>query len=161
MRSATPSMRPEEISAAGELAGEAAGHLALQIRDMHHGIASRVFGALGDAAKPVQAMHDGIAEGAYAAARGLAKGLVRGGAHAASAARRPDAPSLEHSVTGRLAIGALNGAFGDSIHGRGNRLAVPMSLRRNGRNVELTERALARAYPTASSRLIGVRPWIV
>jgi pimeloyl-ACP methyl ester carboxylesterase len=146
-------MRPEEISAAGELAGEAVGHLALQIRDMHQGIAGRVFGALGDAAKPARVMHDGIAEGAYAAARGLAKGLVHGGVLAASAARRPDAPSLEQSVTGRLAIGALNGAFGDSIHGRGNRLAVPMSLRRDGRDVELTARALAGAYPDASPRI--------
>ena len=146
-------MQPDEITAAGELAGEAAGHFAQQIRDMHHGIAGRVFGALGDAAKPVQTIHDGIAESAYAAARGLTKGLVRGGALAFSATRRPDAPSLEHSVRGRLAVGALNGAFGDSLQRRGNPLAVPMSLRRRGRNVELTERALAAAYPDATTRI--------
>ncbi len=146
-------MQPDEITAAGELAGEAAGHLALQIREMHHGIAGRVFDALGDAAKPVQVLHDGIAEGAYAAARGLTKGLVRGGALAFSATRGPGAPSVEHSLRGRLAVGALNGAFGDSMQRRGNRLAVPMSLRQHGRNVELTERALASAYPDATGRV--------
>jgi hypothetical protein len=51
------------------------------------------------------------------------------------------------------AAGALNGAFGDSMHRRGNRLAVPMSLRLHGRNVELTERALAAAYPDATTRI--------
>ena len=36
---------------------------------------------------------------------------------------------------------------------RGNRLAVPMSLRQHGRNVELTERGLADAYPDATTRI--------
>ncbi len=146
-------MQPDEIAAVGELAGEAAGHLAQQARDMHTGIAGRVFGALGSAAAPVQAVHDGIAEAAYTAASGLTKGVVRGGALAVSVARRPDAPSLEQSPGGRLAVGALNGAFGDSLHRRGNRLAVSMTLRQHGLNVELTEPALADAFPEATARI--------
>jgi pimeloyl-ACP methyl ester carboxylesterase len=147
-------MQPDEITAAGELAGEAVGHLAQQARDMHAGIAGRVFGALGEAAAPVQVIHDGIADAAYTAARGLTKGLVRGGALAVSLARRPDAPSVEESLRGRLAVGALNGAFGDDIQRRGNRLAVTMGLRRDGRNVAPTADGLAEAFPRATGRLV-------
>jgi hypothetical protein len=86
-------MQPDEVTAVGEMAGEAAAHLAHQARDMHAGIAGRVFSALGSAAAPAQVIHDGIAETAYAAARGLTKGLVRGGALAFSVTRPRDAPT--------------------------------------------------------------------
>ncbi len=147
-------MQPDEITAAGELAGEAAGHLTRQVQDMHAGIAGRVFDALGSSARPVQVIHDNLAEGAYAAARGLTKGLVRGGALAFSRVRRPDAPSLEESLGGRLVVGAVNGAFGDSIHRRGNPLALTMSLRAAGRDVAPDRTAIAEAFPAATARLV-------
>jgi pimeloyl-ACP methyl ester carboxylesterase len=146
-------MRPEEITALGELAGEAAASVALQVRDVHEGVATRVFGTMGVLAKPVKIVHDEVSNRAYKAAWGLTKGVVRGGAVAISAARRPDADSIEHSVVGRLTVGALNGAFGDSLQRHGNPLTLRMTVRRKGEDVELTSGGLARAYPEASSRI--------
>ena len=119
---------------------------------MHHGIAGRVFGALGDAAGRSGWSHDRIAEGAYAAARSLTRASgPRRRARVQRDRAAADAPSLEHSLRGRLAVGALNGAFGDSLQRRGNRLALPMSLRLDGRNVEL-DRARRWRAPTRTPR---------
>jgi hypothetical protein len=43
-------MRPEEITAFGDLVGEAAAAGAAQIRELHEGIAARVWSAVGPAA---------------------------------------------------------------------------------------------------------------
>jgi hypothetical protein len=87
-------MRPEEARALGRLGGEAAGGIAVQARDVHAGIAGRVFGLLGRQADPIRAAHDRISAGAYAAARALTGSLVRGGAFAYALTRPVDAPSL-------------------------------------------------------------------
>ena len=67
-------MRRDEVKALGDLAGEAAAGIAEQARDVHAGVAQRVFGALrvlGPAAEPVRVIHDGISRVAYAAAGSL------------------------------------------------------------------------------------------
>jgi hypothetical protein len=50
-------------------------------------------------------MHDQIADYAYGAARTIGGALARAGAHAVSFTRPDDAPAIEHSVAGRLAVG--------------------------------------------------------
>ena len=87
-------MRREELRALGALAGDAAAGIATQAREVHEGIAARVFGGLGPTAAPVRVAHDQISTRAYAAASALTGALVRGGAAAASVARREDAPSV-------------------------------------------------------------------
>jgi pimeloyl-ACP methyl ester carboxylesterase len=146
-------MRPEEVTALGELAGEAAAGFTSQIREMHSGIAGRVWGAVGIGAAPARAMHDQIAEEAYAAAGVLARAMLRGGARAFSLTRPDDARSIHESVPGRLAVGALNGAFGDGMHSRDSALALKMTLRRGGHDVAATRDGLAEAYPVATPRL--------
>jgi pimeloyl-ACP methyl ester carboxylesterase len=146
-------MRPEEVTALGELAGSAASSMTSQIRDMHRGIAARTFNAIGTAAAPVQLIHDAIAERAYDATRVATAALLRGGARAISLTRPEDAPSIERSVRGRLAVGALNGVFGDGLHEQGNALALRMTLRRGGGDLEITPAALAEAFGDATPRL--------
>jgi pimeloyl-ACP methyl ester carboxylesterase len=146
-------MQPEEARAVGELAGEAAAGLAAQIRDVHRGIAGRVFGLLGQPAGPVRAMHDGIATAAYGGARVLTGGLVRSGGFAYGLTRDAGAPSLEDSVPGRLAVGAINGAWGDRLEQRRSVLARKMTLRRGGRDLALDASALRSAAPDAGPRL--------
>ena len=51
---APASMRPEELRALGDLAGDAAAGIASQAREVHESIAARVFGALGPTAAPVR-----------------------------------------------------------------------------------------------------------
>jgi pimeloyl-ACP methyl ester carboxylesterase len=146
-------MRPKELIALGELAGEAAAGTANHIRDMHESIATRVWTAVGPMAEPVRIAHDRIASGAYSFAGALTRALVRESARALSAVQAPDAPSIERSVAGRTVVGALNGAFGDRLERTDNALTLSMTLRRGGRDVELTRDGLRRAYPDATPRL--------
>jgi pimeloyl-ACP methyl ester carboxylesterase len=78
---------------------------------------------------------------------------VRAGADVLSSRQPSDAPSMDETPTGRIALGALNGAFGDLLAERGSGLALPMTLRHGGRDVVLTRTALAGAYPRATPRL--------
>jgi pimeloyl-ACP methyl ester carboxylesterase len=146
-------MRPEEIAALGELAGDAAAGATKQIHELHTGIAGRVWSRVGPAALPVRIAHDQIAKRAYTAASELTRGVVRAGAQAASRAQPPHAPSIQRSPAGRAVVSALNGAFGDSLLRRGNPLALGMSVRRKGQDVELTRSELTRAYPNAKPKL--------
>ena len=71
-----------------------AGH----IKDMHEGIAKRVWSAVGPMAVPVRIAHDRIATRTYEAARGLTRALVKAGANVASNVRPPDSPSIERAI---------------------------------------------------------------
>ena len=146
-------MRPEEVTALGELAGDAVAGLTAQIRELHHGIAERAFAGVGAAAAPARLLHDQISHYAYEAAKSVGGGLLRAGARAISVTRPPEARSIEESVPGRLAIGALNGAVGDGLHARGSALATTMSIRRGGRQIAVSRESLAHAFPDATPRL--------
>jgi hypothetical protein len=146
-------MRPDEISALGELAGDAARATSARVQELHTGVARRIFRAVGPAALPVRVAHDAIARGAYAAAGEVSRAVVRAGATAAGLTASRDAASIEDTALGRGVVGVLNGAFGDSLHQRGNRLAVPMSLRRGGHDVEPSRDTLCQTYPDATPRL--------
>jgi pimeloyl-ACP methyl ester carboxylesterase len=147
-------MRPEEIAALGDLAGDAAAGATEQIHEMHAGIARRVWRRVGPASIPVMIAHDRIARKAYTAAGELTRTIVRAGAQAASAAQSPDSPSVQRSPAGRVLVSALNGAFGDTLVQRGNPLALPMAFRRRGQDLELDAASIAAAYPHAKPRLV-------
>jgi pimeloyl-ACP methyl ester carboxylesterase len=146
-------LRPDEVSAFGDLAADAAAETAGLVRDLHEAIARRVFAAVGPGAAPVRATHDRIAHAMYASSRGLVRGIVEVGALAASATRPADAPSIERSTFGRAVVGALNGLYGDAFMRRGNQLALEMTLRRGGQDVDLTATGLCRAFPDATPRV--------
>jgi pimeloyl-ACP methyl ester carboxylesterase len=146
-------MQPEEVAALGEVAGEAVAGVARHIRDLHEGIAERVWRSVGTMATPVQAVHDRVAGGIYGGVSSSLSSAARVGARAISARTSPQAPSLQRSPAARFAVGALNGAFGDKLDQRGNALAWPMTLRRHGREVEVNRAALAAAYPQRTGRL--------
>jgi pimeloyl-ACP methyl ester carboxylesterase len=129
-------MRPQELRALGELAGEAIGGVATRIEEMHAGISQRAFDGVGVAAIPVKFVHERISRAAFAATRATLRGTVRSGTRLVSLTRPDSGSSLEESVVGRLAIGALNGAFGD-------RLSEPLAC----------EMCVARAIEDPSDRL--------
>ena len=112
---------------AGELAGDLLAAGGTVVSDMHDGIAGRQFGALGNAARPVQILHDGVASGVYKTVR-LGLRAARG-AHAAALRAADDAPS--RPPRGSVALGALNGFLGDRLAARGSELALPMTIRRD------------------------------
>ncbi len=149
-------MRRDELSALGDLAGDAAAGIAGQARDVHRSIATRVFGALGPSAAPVREVHDRVATRAYGVASVLTGTVVKGAAAATGlgwAERGPDAPSLTDATPGRVAVGAINGMLGDRLHRDGSALETPMAVRVRGRDVGLDPDALRRAFPDATPRL--------
>jgi pimeloyl-ACP methyl ester carboxylesterase len=147
-------MRPDEIRALGDLSGDAAASVASQVREVHQGVAKRVFSSLGPAGSAVRVVHDRMADGAYTGAHTLTGALVRGGAHAYSRTRADDGPSMEETLSGRLAVGALNGAWGDLLEQRDSVLATRMTLRSRGRDLAMDRSSLARAFPVAGSRVV-------
>lgn len=146
-------MRSQEVRALGELASEAFGGATARIQEMHEGIAGRVFDSVGVTASPVQLIHDGIAHGVYAGVRVAFGSAIRAGARAISLTRPPEAPSLEQATAGRVALGALNGAFGDRLERQRSPLAVHMTVRRGGAALDLETDAVRAAFPDTTPRL--------
>jgi pimeloyl-ACP methyl ester carboxylesterase len=123
---------PDEYTAVGELAGDGFSVAVARIHETHEGIAERVFGSIGTVSAPVRLTHDAIAALAYGATATIGGSLLRLAGRAASMAAGPDATSIERTAAGRVALGALSGAFGDTLARRGNALAVPMAARPRG-----------------------------
>lgn len=147
-------MRRDELTALGELVADGAAAGAAQIREMHMGIAERVWRGVGPMGVPIRLVHDRLAGAGYAAARELTRATVRGGIDALARVRPPSDSSLEDAPSGRAIVGALNGVWGDTLDRRGSRLSLSTSLRRAGRDVPPTEDDLRAAYPHAQSRVV-------
>jgi pimeloyl-ACP methyl ester carboxylesterase len=143
----------DESHAVGMLAGAALGGTGTFLQEVHQAVASRPFRALGLMGAPVRFIHDRIARFAY---RGVSLGLgavPRAGAAVIARATPSEAPALSDSLRGSIALGAVNGAVGDTLANQRNPLALTMSVRERGREVALDRAGLADAYPEATSRL--------
>jgi pimeloyl-ACP methyl ester carboxylesterase len=146
-------VRGTDIEAVGELAGEALAAGGGFIKEMHEGIAGRPFGVLGPAAAPVRVIHDGVSRAVYGGVRGALRSGARGGASLLARRSAEDGPALAATPAGSLALGAINGLYGNHLTERGNRLALGMAIRRRGEDVELTDAGSAAAFPDATSRI--------
>lgn len=116
-------------------------------------MANRAFGAVGPVATPVKLAHDTISTGAYAAVRGIGGGLARTAGTAAALAQRAGAPPLTDSPALAPALGALSGAFGDTLESQANPLAFRMGVRSRGCEVTMASEEAARAFPDAGPRV--------
>jgi pimeloyl-ACP methyl ester carboxylesterase len=124
-------VRRAEIRGLSELAGELLTAGGDVVSDMHAGIAARPFGALGPAARPVQVIHDGISSAVYSGVRGGLRALAHGGGRLAALGSE-DGARAGSTPRDALALGALNGLYGDRLQAAGNALALPMTIRRDG-----------------------------
>jgi hypothetical protein len=112
------------------------------VRDTHLAWSDRVPGA--------QRLHRGIASGVYA---GLGAGLRVTSRGLATLAERDLGPALEDTPRGRWLSATVNGLIGDRLARERPRLAVPLAVRREGRDVPLLPDALALAFPRATGRV--------
>ncbi|HET7530814.1 MAG TPA: alpha/beta hydrolase [Mycobacteriales bacterium] len=150
----TPDTR--DLRDAARLGGDALAAVTGAIRDTHLAIARRAFTLSGPPARPAQMLHDGISRGVYGAVRtGMSTVATVGGtvvAHRASRAARRRTPylPLADRPHADVAVGALNGAWGDRLARTGNRLSLSMSVRCEGRDVAVTPDALRGAFPEAT-----------
>ncbi|MGI8661135.1 MAG: lipase family alpha/beta hydrolase, partial [Thermoleophilaceae bacterium] len=71
-----------------------------------------------------------------------------------AARRAADAPSLAATPRGGALIGALNGAFGDTLHARHRALSSAMAVRSAGGDVPLRRGALTAAFPAAGPHVV-------
>ncbi|WP_183092461.1 PGAP1-like alpha/beta domain-containing protein [Nocardioides stalactiti] len=125
-------------------------------RDTHDAVSRRIHGlarrGLGDAAAPVETLHRGIAGAVYGgiglALRGSSKGLDR------LADAGVGGPSLEDGARGRFVRSAVNGLIGDELLRDRPQLALPMTVRADGRDVAVTSTDLCSAYPGATGRIV-------
>jgi len=120
------------VQAAGGLAAEALGGAGAIVRDVHRGVAGRVFGMLGEVAAPVRLAHDGISTLAHASVTAGLRAVPKGGGRALALSAPPDAPSLADSPRGSFALGAINGMWGDRIERDHAPLALGLDLRVDG-----------------------------
>lgn len=120
---------------------------------MHEGIASRTFRGLGPVGAPVRVVHDGVSDAVYGGLRRALRAAPRGGARWAARRADPQAPALASRVSGSIALGALNGLYGNHLAAGGSELALALSVRRHGADIPLTPDGLASAFPDATSRI--------
>jgi pimeloyl-ACP methyl ester carboxylesterase len=146
-------VRKADIEATGELAGEALAAGGGFVKQMHEGIAGRPFGILGPAAAPVRVIHDGVSKVVYGGVRGAMRTGSRAGVSLLAARAGEDGPALATTSAGSLALGALNGLYGDHLTQHGHRFAFGMELRRHGSDVPRSPEALAQHFPDATSRI--------
>jgi hypothetical protein len=141
-----------EIRALGTLAGGAVAGPARLARDVHGAAARRAFGALGVLGAPVRLLHDGISAAAYRTV-GAALRAPAVGAAALGAARGGTGVPLADSPRGGLALGALNGAFGDALAVRHRPLALELTVRQDGAEVVTDSPGAGAAFPDATPRI--------
>lgn len=148
-------MRERDIRSVAGLAGEAGEVLTTLVRDVHSGIAGRVFYAIGPTAKPTQVVHDAISHTVYQAMRGGIRGATRvGGAWAGRVWGREDDSPLERRPKIRATAAVLNGLYGHQLAAHGNGFALSMQIRSDDEIVALTADAIAAAYPAPARRIV-------
>ncbi len=154
-------MQRQEVRALADAAGEGTHVLTTLVRDLHWGIASRVFGLIGPVAKPLKLVHNGAAGFTYYAVDRALRGSLKGaGALAAEACADDEEGTLDSYPRVAGAIAALNGIYGDELAEQGNGLALAMQVRRHGKPVELTAPSVAAAFPDATGRIaVFVHGW--
>ncbi len=138
------------------LLSEVVGELVVKsARDTHFAVADRVGSIARRATRGTSTVpdlvHRGIAGAVYG---GLSAGFHAGSVGLDKLAATGAGPRLEQSPRGRFVSSAVNGLIGDRLLRDRPHMAIPMALRLEGRDVDLTADALASAYPAASGRLV-------
>lgn len=111
---------------------------------------------IGDWALPMGRPRDrrtrGITGAVYGTIRGTTR-LIGRGADASLRLLEPRGRQRRLSPKREAALAVVNGVWGDHLEASGNALAIPMSLRVEGRRIELTAAGLEAALPNATGRI--------
>jgi len=142
-------LHPADLLGLARLASEATARASDVVETVHHDILRAPWPRRGSSTRRT----GGIAGLVYRSVRGIA-GLVTGALDAGWRAAAPRLRARESSPAREALLAAVNGVLGDHLAFTGNPLALPMSLRTGGRDLEATPAALARAFGTAQGRLV-------
>jgi hypothetical protein len=141
-------LHPSDLRGFARLAADATGGLADLVEAMHHSI-TRPLGGRGTQAP---GRTRGLTGLVYKSVRGVTR-VVGGGLDAILGQLRPTLAGRTSSPEREAVLAALNGVLGDYLVASDNPLAIPMSLRRNGRPLVLETQALAAAMPQGGGKL--------
>ena len=149
-------MLKTEARAVPRLVGTGAAQATEIVRDTHLAVASRAFGTVGLPAAVPRAVHNGISRLVYASVRGafVAGGIAAGAAAGAAATRWGSGRALTSDRRAHRALSILNGAVGDKLAGPMAPLALPLAVRVDGRDVDITPDGLEAAFPDATDSLV-------
>ncbi len=103
--------------------------------------------------RPRDARTRGITGAVYGTIRGTTRLLGRG-ADVSLRLLQPRGRQAPLSPKREAALAIVNGVWGDHLEATGNALAIPMSLRIDGRRIELTAAGLKAALPHAGGRVV-------
>ena len=142
-------LHPSDLRGFARLATSATAGLADLVEAMHQTIARPLLGE--DRQTPERTR--GITGLVYKSVRGVTR-LVGGGLDAILSLLTPTLAGRASSIEREAVLAALNGVLGDYLVASGNPLAIPMSLRRDGRSLALETRALAAAIPQHGGKLL-------
>src|SRR5699024_445552 len=117
--------------------------------DIERAAAQRLLGSASSRWAPVR-LHDAIAAACY---QSLSACLRVTSASARAMSARGIGRSLEHTPMGRAAVAVLNGLMGAELSRIGDRQAITMALRANGRDIACVPRRLDEAFPQAGGHL--------
>jgi hypothetical protein len=145
----TTHLHPADVRGIARLATQATAGLTDLVEAMHQTIARPLHGV----GRRADGRTRGITGLVYRTVRGVTR-LVGGGLDAVLGRLQPTLVGRRSSAGREAVLAALNGVLGDYLAATGNPLAIPMSLRRNGRPLVLERAALAAAVPDAGSRLL-------
>lgn len=147
-------VRRQDVRSLADAAGEGTRVLTALVRDLHSGIAGRVFKLIGPAAKPVELVHNTTAAATYYAVDHALRASLRGAGTLAAEVYGDEDGTIDSRPRAAGAIAALNGIYGDQLTKRGNGLALTMQIRRHGEPVDPTAAAVAAAFPGATGRVV-------
>lgn len=120
---------------------------------LHRAISGRVFRAV-PGSQPVRVIHDGLSTLVYAGVRTGLRGLTAAGsAVATGVAGAREVRWLDSSPGHRRAASILHGVIGDRFATHHPALDLPVSVAVEGRTTEVTEEALASAFPAPTARV--------
>jgi pimeloyl-ACP methyl ester carboxylesterase len=129
-------MRAAEVKAVGELAGQALAGTGELVRGVHAAIARRAFEATGSGGEPARVVHDGVSAAVYGGVRAALAALPRGAGALAATRTANEAPSLAATAAGALALALVNAYSGDALAAQGSALALEMTLRHRGADLD-------------------------
>jgi len=141
-------LHPADLRGFARLATQATAGLADLVEAMHHTIARPV----GRGRAHTAGRTRGLTGLVYKSVRGVTR-LVGGGMDVLLAQLRPTLAGRASSPQREAVLAALNGVMGDYLVASDNPLAIPMSLRRDGRPLVLETQALTAAFPQGGGKL--------
>jgi pimeloyl-ACP methyl ester carboxylesterase len=142
-------IRASDIRGAGRLAIDATLGLTSLVETMHHNIL-RTPSVLG---KSTQKPAKGITGFVYKSIRGVTR-LVGSSIDVLLDRLIPLFGITKSSSEREAVLAALNGVLGDHLESSKNPLAIPMHFRRDGKELELSQKSLKAPIPQATSRVV-------